>query len=69
VVATLGIDAPRTKQDPTGAFTDPATVDAIGAWAGAVADAAAEGPAARIARVAPVVTPLGIDVARFGVGG
>jgi NAD(P)H-dependent FMN reductase len=68
VVATLGIDAPRTKQDATGTFTDPATVAAIGAWAGSVADAAGEAPAARIARVAPVVTPLGIDVARFGIG-
>jgi chromate reductase, NAD(P)H dehydrogenase (quinone) len=69
VVATLGIDAPRTKQDATGAISDPATVAAIGAWAGAVVDAVADGPAARLARVAPIVTPFGIDVARFGVSG
>jgi NAD(P)H-dependent FMN reductase len=67
VVATLGIDAPRTKQDATGAFTDPATVAAIGAWADGVADAVGERPADRIARVAPIVSPLGIDVARFGI--
>jgi chromate reductase len=67
VVATLGIDAPRTKRDATGAFSDPATLTAIGTWAGAVVDAVADGPAGRIARVAPIVTPFGIDATRFGV--
>src|SRR6478735_5656925 len=38
VVATLPIASPRTKQDAAGAFTDVTTVDAIAAWAGAVAD-------------------------------
>src|SRR4051794_16889629 len=66
VVATLPIASPRTKQDATGAFTDAATLAAIAAWAGAVADAVDEPPADRLARVAPIVTPLGIDVARFG---
>jgi len=66
VVATLGIDAPRTKQDASGAFADPATVAGIGAWAGAVVDAYGETGPQRLARVAPIVTPLGIDIARFG---
>ena len=47
MVATLGIDAPRTKQDGSGAFTDPGTIVAIAAWAGAVADAVAEPAPAR----------------------
>jgi chromate reductase len=66
VVATLAIASPRTKQDATGAFTDSATLSAIDGWAGAVVDAVDESPAERLARVTPIVTPLGIDVARFG---
>jgi len=65
-VATLGIDAPKTKQDASGAFTDPATVAGIGAWAAAVVDAYGEPGPARLARIARIVTPLGIDVARLG---
>ena len=66
VVATLSIASPRTKQDAAGAFTDRATVAAIGEWAVSVVDAHGEPAAARLARVAPIVTPLGIDIARFG---
>jgi len=66
VVATLGIDAARTKQDATGEFTDVTSIDAIRSWAGAVADATGEPGPARLARVAPIVVPLGIDVDRFG---
>jgi NAD(P)H-dependent FMN reductase len=66
VVATLGIEAPRTKQDASGAFSDAATVAAIEAWAATVVAAVQEPPAARLERVAAVVTPFGIDAARFG---
>jgi chromate reductase len=69
VVATLPIASPRTKQDATGAFTDAGILEAIAGWAGAVVDAVGGSPAERLARVAPIVTPLGIDVARFGDGG
>ena len=66
VVATLGIDAPRTKRDATGAITDAATIRAIGDWAGRVVAAVREPGAARLARVAAVVEPFGIDPGRFG---
>ena len=66
VVATLGIDAPRTKQDASGALTDAVTIAAIGEWAGSVVAAVREPGAARLARVAAVVAPLGIDPTRFG---
>jgi|SRR5690349_3766041 len=66
VVATLPVASPRTKQDDAGAFTDAGTLRAIAAWAGAVADAVDESASERLARVAPILTPLGIDVARFG---
>ena len=66
VVATLGIDAPRTKQDATGAITDVATIAAIGEWAQSVVTAVREPGAARLARVAAVVVPFGIDPGRFG---
>ena len=65
-MTTLPISSPRTKQDATGAFTDAVTLAEIAAWAGAVAAAIGESPADRLARVAPIVAPLGIDVARFG---
>ena len=49
-----------------GAFTDVTTIDAIASWAGAVADVTGEPGPARLARVAPIVAPLGIDIDRFG---
>ena len=66
VVATLSIASPRTKQDEAGAFTDPATLTAIREWAATVVDAHDEPPSARLARVATIVAPLGIDPERFG---
>ena len=66
VVATLGIDAPRTKQDASGAFTDAATVAAIDEWAGSIVTAVGEPAPARLVRVAAIVAPLGIDPERFG---
>jgi NAD(P)H-dependent FMN reductase len=66
VVATLGVDAPRTKQDASGAITDAATVAAIGEWAATLLTAVREPPAQRLARVAAIVAPLGIDPERFG---
>jgi hypothetical protein len=66
VVATLAVASPRTKQDASGAFTDAATIGHIRAWVGSVVDAVGAPPSDRLARVAPIVTPLGIDIARFG---
>jgi chromate reductase len=66
VVATLSIASPRTKQDDRGAFTDPATLTAIREWSGTVVDAHGEPATARLARVASIVAPLGIDPERFG---
>jgi len=42
VVADLGIDAPRTKSDAAGAFTDPPTLAAIAAFTRTVLEARAE---------------------------
>jgi chromate reductase len=66
VVATLGIASPRTKQDASGRFDDAETVDAISRWAETLVDAGRETGAERLARVAAIVAPLGIDPERFG---
>ncbi len=64
-VADLGSEMPRAKMDD-GEFTDAATVAAIKAWVADVVIANRLTPEKRLARVAEFVTPLGIDVARFG---
>ncbi len=66
VVATLGIEAPATKVDDRGVFVDGPTLDAIASWADTAVDACADDPSGRLRRVAGVVTPYGIDPARFG---
>ncbi len=67
VVATLGIEAPRTKVDGDGVIADPATISDIERWADAVVDAHGTSPATKLRLVAPIVEPLGIDPARFGI--
>ncbi len=66
VVAMLGISAPRTKISPDGRFVDPATIDAIQRWAGALVDATTRRPGDLLKIVGGIVGPLGIDVGRFG---
>jgi len=66
VVAVLGIEAPVTKMDEAGSFVDVGTVEAIHAWAAQVVAAFADDAAGRLVRVSDIVTPYGIDPARFG---
>jgi len=66
VVHTLGIDAPRTKIDDSGSVVDEDLRLSIERWAdGLVAAIGADGPGL-LAMVDRVVSPLGIDSARFG---
>lgn len=66
VVATLSVEAPRTKSDPDGTLTDDATLSEIGVWVDTVVDAT-EGPASlRRELVSAVVVRFNIDPARFG---
>jgi NAD(P)H-dependent FMN reductase len=61
VVASLGIDAPRTKSDADGNFTDPATLAELEAFADLLLVAVQESDAARLDRVRTVVTDAGVD--------
>ena len=67
VVSTLGIAAPIPKMHD-GRFVDPATIGAIGYWAGALVDAIGESWQAKIERVTRVIVPYWIDPRRFGDG-
>ncbi len=66
VVATLGIAAPRTKSDEHGDYVDAATLVEIDAWVDTVVGAVEATPTHRLELLTAVVTPLGIDPARFG---
>ena len=66
VVATLGVAAPRTKSDETGAFIDEATLCEITGWADAALQAADGSPLHCRQLLSAVVTPYGIDPNRFG---
>jgi len=66
VVSELGISAPRTKSDDRGRITDPGTLSDIASWGSAVMTARTGTASERLAIVSAVVTPHGIDVARFG---
>lgn len=66
VVATLGVDAPRTKSDERGDYVDAATLAEIDAWADTVVGAVGATPEHRRELVAAVVAPRGIDPDRFG---
>jgi len=65
-VATLSIDAPRTKIEPGVGFVDEATVRGIEQWANALVEAISMSPESLLERVAGIVRPFGIDPARFG---
>lgn len=67
-VAELGIESPRTKMT-NGEFSDAVTIAAIEAWVADVIIANRLAPAQLLERVGEFVTPLGIDVARFGDAG
>jgi len=66
VVDALSIAAPRTKMDPNGRYVDSATVSAITRWANQLITAVGASPAELRSLAANVVTPYGIDPARFG---
>lgn len=66
VVRTLGIEAPRTKIDPSGHVFDPELRSSIEQWADALGAAVRADGAELLAMVHRVVSPLGIDTARFG---
>ncbi len=66
VVAALGVDAPRTKTDDQGAFTDRSTLDEIRSWTDTVLHAVEGSADQRAAAVTSIVAPYGIDPARFG---
>lgn len=66
VVATTGIAAVRTKVDDQGSIVDETTKTQINDWADLVVDAVAGSAADRARLVSSVVTPYGIDPARFG---
>lgn len=63
VVASLGIAAPRTKSDASGAFTDPATIGALADLADLAVAAPRMTPDKRREHVLAVLRPLGIDEA------
>lgn len=65
VVASLGIEAPRTKSDAAGRFTDPDTVTAVAALTDSVLGASALHAADRLALRRRVADAAGVDPARI----
>jgi len=61
VVASLGVDAPKTKSDSDGRITDPATIVALGAFARSLTDIPALAATARLDTVGGIVRDAGID--------
>ena len=61
VVASLGIDVPRTKSDVIGVFTDSATIAELESFADLLLIAANETSEARLDRVRAVVVDAGVD--------
>ena len=61
VVASLGVDAPKTKSDADGHFADPATVAALEAFARVVIEAPERNAAGRLAAVRAIVEDAGVD--------
>lgn len=66
VVEVLGIEAPRTKIDADGRVVDSQLGRSLERWATGLAEAVQAEPAILKATVARIVSPLGIDVERFG---
>ena len=67
VVASLGIDAPRTKSDAGGAITDRPTITDLGAFARLVVQAAMHDARWRLDLVRTVVTDAGVDPEQIAV--
>ena len=65
VVASLGIEAPRTRTDATGAIDEPATLAALESFTAAVLAVVAASPAARAAAARTVVVAAGVDPGRI----
>ena len=65
-VATLGIDAPRTKTDTEGRYNDPATISDIRKWADTVVGTALADRHQRVTQITSTLEPFGVDPARFG---
>lgn len=61
VVASLGVDAPKTKSDADGRITDPATIVALEAFARSLTDIPALEADARLDIVGGIVRAAGID--------
>jgi Predicted flavoprotein len=61
VVASVGIDAPRTKSDGDGTFTDPATIVELEAFASLMLAVARPGGDTRLALVCTIVADAGVD--------
>ena len=61
VVASLGIDVPRTKSDGGGVITDGPTITELRALAHLMVQAATNDPPARLELVRTVVTDAGVD--------
>lgn len=68
VVASLGVEAPRTKSDADGRITDPDTMDAIGALTDVVLRAVELDPAERATLRRAVAEGAGVDPARIAAG-
>jgi NAD(P)H-dependent FMN reductase len=68
VVAHLGIAAPRTKCDPNGVFTDPATIAEIEAFADDVVTWSARSRQDRIVRAREVAVTFALDPHRVAGG-
>ena len=65
VVASLGIDAPRTKSDADGVITDAPTITDLGEFARLVVQAATHDAHWRLDRVHAVVADAGVDPAHI----
>jgi chromate reductase, NAD(P)H dehydrogenase (quinone) len=68
VVASLGLDAPRTRSDAEGRITDADTVGAVDAFTDVVVGAGRLDPADRLALRRAVAEDAGVDPARIVVG-
>lgn len=69
VVASLGVEAPRTKSDAHGRITDPATLTGLATFTDAVLGASALAPADRVELRLGVAEAAGVDPARIGGDG
>ena len=65
-MATLGIDAPKTKMNERGGFDDAPTRAAIADWIRGAIEVRRGGPEDRRRAVQAVVSRYGIDIDRFG---